>query len=87
MAKPKKIKDAVRPSVVLSQAQADRVQHMARHREVYTVCFEEVIYVLHIFQKKSKKGIATPKEDMELIKQRLKWAEALHKEQYGKKTP
>lgn len=54
-------------------------------REVYTVRFEEVIYVLHIFQKKSKKGIATPKEDMELIKQRLKWAEALYKEQYGKK--
>lgn len=31
MAKPKKVKDAVRLSVVLSQAQADRVQHMARH--------------------------------------------------------
>lgn len=57
------------------------------YREVYTVRFEEAIYVLHIFQKKSKKGIATPKEDMELIKQRLKWAEALHKEQYGKKKP
>lgn len=55
------------------------------YREVYTVRFEEVIYVLHIFQKKSKKGIATPKEDIELIKQRLKWAEALYKEQYGKK--
>jgi phage-related protein len=55
------------------------------YREVYTVRFEEAIYVLHVFQKKSKRGIATPKEDMELIKQRLKWAEALHKEQYGKK--
>lgn len=55
------------------------------YREVYTVRFEEVIYVLHIFQKKSKKGIATPKEDMELIKQRLKWAETLYKEKYGKK--
>lgn len=55
------------------------------YREVYTIRFEEVIYVLHIFQKKSKKGIATPKEDIELIKRRLKWAEALHKEQYGKK--
>jgi phage-related protein len=54
-------------------------------REVYTTRFEEVIYVLHIFQKKSKKGIATPKGDMELIKQRLKWAEALYKEHYGKK--
>ena len=55
------------------------------YREVYTVRFEEVIYVLHIFQKKSKKGIATPKEEVELIKQRLKWAETLYKEQYGKK--
>lgn len=54
-------------------------------REVYTVRFAEVIYVLHIFQKKSKKGIATPKEDMDLIKQRLKWAETLYKEHYGKK--
>src|ERR1700730_16898203 len=54
-------------------------------REVYTIRFEEVIYVLHIFQKKSKKGIATPKEDMELIKKRLKWAEVLYKEQYGRK--
>ena len=55
------------------------------YREVYTVHFKEAIYVLHIFQKKSKKGITTPKEDMDLIKQRLKWAETLHKEQYGKK--
>ena len=55
------------------------------YREVYTVRFEEVVYVLHIFQKKSKKGIETPKEDRELIKKRLKWAEALYKEHYGKK--
>lgn len=54
-------------------------------REVYTVRFDEAIYVLHIFQKKSKKGIETPKQDMDLIKKRLKWAEALHKEHYGKK--
>ena len=55
------------------------------YREVYTIRFEEVIYVLHIFQKKSKKGKATPKEDIELIKQRLKLAEALYKEKYGTK--
>jgi phage-related protein len=54
-------------------------------REIYTVRFEEAVYVLHIFQKKSKKGIATPKEDMDLIKQRLKWAEALQRKLYGKK--
>ncbi len=54
-------------------------------REVYTVKYKEAIYVLHIFQKKSKKGKETPKPDMELINQRLKWAEALQKELYGKK--
>lgn len=44
------------------------------YRAVYTVRFEEVIYVLHAFQKKSKKGIATPKADIDLIKDRLKVA-------------
>ena len=45
------------------------------YRAVYTVSFEGVIYVLHAFQKKSKKGIATPKPDLDLIKARLKQAE------------
>lgn len=54
-------------------------------REVYTVRFEEAVYILHVFQKKSKKGISTPKEDIELIKKRFKWAEALHKEHHDKK--
>lgn len=48
-------------------------------RAVYTVRFSEVIVVLHAFQKKSKKGIATPKQDMELIHSRLKLAEELYK--------
>ena len=39
---------------------------------VYTVSIGESIYVIHAFQKKSKAGIATPKSDMELIRQRLK---------------
>ena len=43
-------------------------------RAVYTVQFADVIYVLHAFQKKSKKGIATPKQNIQLIKQRLKLA-------------
>jgi phage-related protein len=43
-------------------------------RTVVAVQFGERIYVLHAFQKKSKKGIATPKQDVELIKQR--YAEA-----------
>jgi phage-related protein len=54
-------------------------------REIYTVRHEEVVFVIHIFQKKSKKGAETPKQDKELIKQRLKWAEQIHKEQYVKK--
>lgn len=40
-------------------------------RAVYTVQFEEVVYVLHCFQKKSTSGISTPKPDIELIKKRL----------------
>ena len=42
---------------------------------MYTVRFAGLIYVLHAFQKKSKKGIATPKQTIELIKSRLRDAE------------
>jgi phage-related protein len=38
------------------------------------VRFSDAIYVLHVFQKKSKSGIATPKPDMDLIEDRLKQA-------------
>jgi predicted XRE-type DNA-binding protein len=41
-------------------------------RAVYTVRFAGVVYVLHAFQKKSKKGIATPRREIELIKSRLR---------------
>jgi len=55
------------------------------YRAVYTVKFEEAVFVLHCFQKKSKTGIATPKEDMNIIRARLKVAEALAKElRHGK---
>jgi phage-related protein len=43
-------------------------------RAVYTVRFAGAVYVLHAFQKKSKRGIATPKADLDLIEQRLKRA-------------
>jgi len=49
-------------------------------RTVYTVRYAEAIYVLHAFQKKSKRGIATPKKDMDLIHRRLAEAERLHRE-------
>ena len=50
------------------------------YRAVYTVRFAGVVYVLHVFQKKSRKGIATPKPDLELVKARLKRAEAHYAE-------
>jgi phage-related protein len=50
------------------------------YRAVYTVKFAEAVFVLHCFQKKSKRGIATPKEDMDIIRARLKIAEAYVKE-------
>jgi len=61
------------------------VEVVARHRgdtwrAVYTVRFAEAVYVLHAFQKKSKRGIATPKHEIEIIRQRLTAAERLHRE-------
>jgi phage-related protein len=50
------------------------------YRAVYTVKFEEAVFVLHCFQKKSKRGISTPQKEMEIIRHRLKVAEALAKE-------
>jgi phage-related protein len=50
------------------------------YRAVYTVKFVEAVFVLHCFQKKSKSGVATPKEDMNIIRARLKIAEALAEE-------
>ena len=44
------------------------------YRAVYTVRFNDAVYVLHVFQKKSKSGVATPKPDMDLIEERLKQA-------------
>ena len=56
------------------------------YRAVYTVKFEEAVFVLHCFQKKSKSGIATPKEDIAIIRARLKVAEALAKDLRNEKT-
>src|SRR5258707_907543 len=42
------------------------------YRAVYTVSVGDAIYVIHAFQKKSKAGIATPKSEMELVRQRIK---------------
>jgi len=48
------------------------------YRVVYTVRLEDELYVLHAFQKKSKKGIATPQPDLDLIAKRLALAERIH---------
>ena len=45
-------------------------------RTVYTIRFEQAVYVLHAFKKKSKSGIKTPQSDIDLIKRRLKDAES-----------
>ena len=42
------------------------------YRAVYTVSIGDAIYVIHAFQKKSKSGIATPKSEIDLVRQRLK---------------
>jgi phage-related protein len=56
------------------------------YRAVYTVKFEAAVFVLHCFQKKGKRGIATPKEDMDIIRARFKVAEAIAKELRDEKT-
>ena len=58
---------------------------IARHdgdtfRAVYTVRFAGVVYVLHAFQKKAKRGITTPKKEMDLVGKRLKLAEQDYKQ-------
>lgn len=52
-------------------------------RAVYTAQFADTLYVLHSFQKKSKKGIATPQKDIDLIRRRLAEAERHHRERKG----
>jgi phage-related protein len=56
------------------------------YRAVYSVKFAEAVFVLHCFQKKSKRGIATPKQDMDIIHARLRVAQALAKELRNEKT-
>lgn len=55
------------------------------YRAVYTVRFKEAVFVLHAFQKKSKQGIKTPQEDIELVKNRLKQAQEIYEKEYKKK--
>jgi phage-related protein len=56
------------------------------YRAVYTLRFARVVYVLHAFQKKSKRGIRTPVKDIAIVATRLKQAEQAH-EEWLKKNP
>jgi phage-related protein len=50
------------------------------YRAVYTVAFEKAVAVIHVFHKKAKEGIKTPKQDVDLIKSRFKLAEKEYNE-------
>ena len=61
---------------------------MVRHdgdtfRAVYTVRFEIAVYVLHAFQKKAKRGVATPKQELDLVRRRLRVAEQHYRNTHG----
>ena len=53
------------------------------YRAVYTARLQGVLYVLHAFQKKSPSGISTPQRQIDLIRQRLRDAEIIHKATKG----
>jgi phage-related protein len=57
------------------------------YRAVYTVGFAGVVYMLHAFQKKSKRGAATPKVELDLIDRRLKRAREDYKQWSGSVKP
>ena len=57
------------------------------YRAVYTVRYSTAVYVLHVFQKKSKRGKATPQKDIDLIDKRLKRATTLHAEKKKESGP
>jgi phage-related protein len=53
------------------------------YRAVYTVRFERAVYVLHVFQKKSPRGIETRQSDVALVRERLKLAQRDYEARYG----
>ncbi|MDE0048335.1 MAG: type II toxin-antitoxin system RelE/ParE family toxin [Rhodospirillales bacterium] len=64
------------------------VEVVARHdgdtfRAVYTVRFETAVYVLHAFQKKARRGIATPQRELDLVRRRLRAAERHYRETHA----
>ena len=62
------------PGIAGGVMQITEHENSDTYRAICTVEIDEAIVVLHVFQKKSKSGIATPKHDIDLIKDRLKFA-------------
>ena len=69
---------------VLELVEGDR---SGTYRAVYTVRFGTAIYVPHVFQKKSKRGIGTPAHEIDVIKQRLTQAEEIHQIRMKEQAP
>jgi hypothetical protein len=67
-----------------SVSPGDRYHDRRAFRAVYTVRFAKAVYVLHAFEKKSKRGAKTPRADTELVRVRLKQAERQYETDYGK---
>ena len=55
------------------------------YRMIYTIRLSDVVYVLHSFQKKSTRGIKTPKHEMDIVEARLKIAAKLHESRHMQK--
>ncbi len=55
------------------------------YRTMYTLKLEDSVYVLHAFQKRAKKGRATPKHELDLVRQRLRQARQHHQETHARK--
>ena len=81
----RKHRDA-KPLTGLGSGVLEVVSHFVddTYRTVYTVRFKAAVYVLHAFQKKAKKGIATPKQEIDLVKHRLRTAAEHYEATYGK---
>ena len=69
-----------RPLKGLSEVMEIRSDYVTdTYRAMYTTKIGDIIYVLHAFQKKSKRGVETPKKEIDRIKHRLKIAQELAK--------
>ena len=55
-------------------------------RLIYSICFDDAVYVLHCFQKKSPSGVRTARTDVEIVRRRLTAARADCEVRYGKKA-